>query len=52
MFSPMERLKEAGKSLSDLEHNGAVQPPWRNRKSILGAVVNIALAITVGRITP
>ncbi|PFH54435.1 hypothetical protein AMATHDRAFT_19 [Amanita thiersii Skay4041] len=43
MFPPMEKLKGLGLSLDDLETNSKVAPVWRNRKTILGATVNIML---------
>ena len=53
MFPPMERLATAKRSLRDLEHNNAVQPGWKNRSSIFGSLVNLALAITVsGTVAP
>lgn len=47
MFPPMDRLAATKKSLVDLEHNSAVAPSWRNRNSIFGGLVNLALGLTV-----
>lgn len=47
MFPPMDRLATTKKSLVDLELNSAVAPSWRNRNSIFGGFVNLALGLTV-----
>ncbi|KAG5638666.1 hypothetical protein H0H81_011218 [Sphagnurus paluster] len=47
IFSPMDKLAESRKSLDDLEANSGVAPAWRNRKTLLGATVNIVLGIMV-----
>ncbi|GLB36113.1 hypothetical protein LshimejAT787_0304010 [Lyophyllum shimeji] len=46
MFSPMDKLVESGMSLDDLEANSSVTPAWRNRKTLLGATVNVVLGFT------
>lgn len=43
MFPPMERLVKSGKSLDDLEVNLGTLPFWRNRKTILGASLNVII---------
>ena len=46
MFSPMDKLAKAGKSLDNLETN--TRPyTWRNRNTVLGAIVSMVLGITV-----
>ncbi len=45
MFPPMERLD--GTTLADLESNAKIAPAWRNRQSIFGSLLNVALGITV-----
>lgn len=45
MFPPMERL--VGTTLVDLENNAKIPPAWRNRQSIFGSLLNVALGITV-----
>ena len=44
-FPPMDRLKNA--TLADLENNATIPPAWRNRNTIFGALLNVALGITV-----
>ncbi|KAI0322650.1 hypothetical protein OF83DRAFT_1048810 [Amylostereum chailletii] len=46
MFIPMDKLAASGRSLEDLQANSKVAPAWRNRNSILGSLVGIALGIT------
>ncbi|KAF8168145.1 hypothetical protein B0H34DRAFT_48390 [Crassisporium funariophilum] len=45
MFPPMDQLAKTGLSLDDLETNSKVAPAWRNRKSILGATMNVLLGL-------
>lgn len=47
MFPPMDRLKELGMSLEDLEANSKATPSWRSRKNIFGSAVNIILGLMV-----
>ena len=47
LFPPLDRLAAAKKSIKDLEYNNIINPGWKNRASIFGSIVNIALAITV-----
>ena len=47
MFPPMERLAASGLSIEELELNSP-SPGWRNRGTILGAIVNLVLGFTVG----
>lgn len=44
MFPPLERL--TGITLADLESNAKIPPAWRNRQSIFGSLLNVALGIT------
>lgn len=44
MFPPLERL--TGTTLADLESNAKVPPAWRNRQSIFGSLLNVALGVT------
>ena len=46
MFPPMERLAASGLSIEELEINSR-SPGWRNRGTILGAIVNVVLGFTV-----
>jgi hypothetical protein len=43
----MDRLKSSERTLEDLESNSAITPAWRNRKTILGGLVNLLLGIMV-----
>ncbi|KAF9453858.1 hypothetical protein P691DRAFT_771149 [Macrolepiota fuliginosa MF-IS2] len=45
MFRPMEQLEKLGKSLDDLEVNAVAAPFWRNRKTILGYVINAIIGV-------
>ena len=47
MFPPMDHLAATKRSIADLEHNSKIAPSWRNRNSILGGLVNLALGVTV-----
>lgn len=47
MFPPMDRLQKLGMSLDDLENNAKAIPAWRNRKSILGAILNVSIGFLV-----
>lgn len=51
MFPPMDRLYASKRSLQDLETNTVVAPPWRNKNSIFGSLVNMSLGITVSLAT-
>ncbi|EIW64596.1 uncharacterized protein TRAVEDRAFT_55490 [Trametes versicolor FP-101664 SS1] len=44
MFPPLERL--TGTTLADLESNAKIPPAWRNRQSIFGSLLNVALGVT------
>ncbi|CAL1695681.1 unnamed protein product [Somion occarium] len=46
MFPPMDRLAATGRTLEDLETNSSVAPGWRNRNTILGALVRGTLGVT------
>jgi len=46
MFSPMDKLTEAGKSLDDLETNTRTRS-WRDPNRILGSIVSAVLGVTV-----
>lgn len=53
MFKPMEQLEKLGKTLDDLEVNSKAAPFWRNRKTILGAAINVIIGVLVrGRSLP
>lgn len=47
-FVPLDRLASTGRSIKSLETNYKGKPAWRNCSTILGALVNIVLGITVG----
>ncbi|EFI28599.1 hypothetical protein CC1G_13626 [Coprinopsis cinerea okayama7 len=43
MFPPMDKLKECGSSLEDLEFNSSIIPVWRDRKTLLRTSMNILI---------
>ncbi len=47
IFPPMELLAASGKSLEDLENNSQIPHWWQSRNTLFGAMVSIALSITV-----
>jgi hypothetical protein len=47
IFAPMDRLVSLGKTLEDLETNSTILPFWKNRKTLLGGLVNLFLGIMV-----
>lgn len=47
MFPPMQLLAASGKTLEDLETNTQVPHWWQSRNKISGALVSLALSITV-----
>jgi hypothetical protein len=47
MFPPMDRLKDSGMSLEDLEFNNDIPPIWRDRKTLLRQVMNLAIGALV-----
>jgi hypothetical protein len=47
IFSPMDRLVASKRSIEDLENNSGVIPAWRDRRSILSALVNMMLGFLV-----
>ena len=47
-FVPLDRLASTGRSIKSLETNFKGKPAWRDCSTILGALVNIVLGITVG----
>lgn len=47
IFPPMDRLVSLGRTLEDLETNSVIRPFWRNRKTLLGGLVNLFLGIMV-----
>ena len=52
IFPPMDRLLSLGRTLEDLETNSGTPPSWRNRKTILGGLVNLFLGIMVRHMFP
>ncbi|KAI0274852.1 hypothetical protein BC834DRAFT_814779 [Gloeopeniophorella convolvens] len=46
MFVPLNHLAATRRSIESLETNYQVKPAWRNRDSILGSLVSIALGVT------
>lgn len=51
MFPPMNKLANSGLTLDDLEANSTPAPAWRNRKTILSAVMNFLLGILVSSLS-
>lgn len=47
MFPPMERLIKSGMSLDDMEANAVRIPIWRDRKTLLGATINLVIGFLV-----
>ena len=47
MFPPMDKLAKFGMSIDDLETNDKILPVWKNRKNILGVILNALLGILV-----
>lgn len=47
MFTPFDRLAATGRSIESLETNFKAIPIWRNCNSILHALVNLVLGLTV-----
>ena len=47
MFPPLDRLAATGRSIESLETNFKAVPSWRNCNSILHALVNLVLGLTV-----
>ncbi len=47
MFRPLDRLEATGRSIESLETNFKAIPVWRNCNSILRALVNLVLGLTV-----
>ena len=47
IFPPMDRLVASGRTLSDLETNSTITPPWRRGQTVLGGLRNLFLGIMV-----
>jgi hypothetical protein len=47
MFPPMQQLVDTGKTIEDLETNSILPPWYKNRRGMLGSIVNGALGLTV-----
>lgn len=47
MFPPLQHLAALGTTLDDLEHNAQLPHWWRSRNKIVGALVSLAVSVTV-----